>query len=102
MEYKTIRGNLMTMINQVKSFDKGEDLIWWVATNPNTPIETLKVLATDEDGIVRKRVADNSSTPEEILKVLATDEYQYVRRGVAENPNTPEDIEMKIRMCDNL
>ena len=58
-----------------------------VARNPNTPVETLKVLATDKDSGVRSRVARNPNTPVETLKVLATDEYSDVRYEVAQNPN---------------
>jgi hypothetical protein len=58
-----------------------------VAKNPNTPVELLKVLATDKDSCVRSRVAQNPNTPVETLKVLATDEYSCVRSRVAENPN---------------
>ena len=42
-----------------------------VAQNPNTPVETLKVLATDENFYVRRGVAENPNTPVETLKVLA-------------------------------
>ena len=58
-----------------------------LAENPNTPVETLKVLATDENCGVRCRVARNSNTPPETLKVLATDESSSVRSAVAQNPN---------------
>ena len=58
-----------------------------LAQNPNTPTETLKVLATDEDYAVRCGVARNPNTPVETPKVLATDEDYTVRYCVAENPN---------------
>jgi len=58
-----------------------------LAKNPNTPVETLKVLATDKFYWVRSRVARNPNTPVGTLKVLATDEDSSVRYGVAENPN---------------
>ena len=61
----------------------------WVAKHPNTSVETLKVLATDKDYDIRCGVAKNPNTPTETLKVLATDGDWNVRYGVAQNPNTP-------------
>ncbi len=58
-----------------------------VAKNPNTPAETLKVLATDKHSGVRCGVARNPNIPAETLKVLATDEDSDVRYAVARNPN---------------
>ena len=58
-----------------------------LAKNPNTPVETLKVLATDENYDVRYEVAENPNTPVELLEVLATDKNYCVRYGVAKNPN---------------
>ena len=63
-----------------------------VAKNPNTPIEILKDLATDDDYYVRWEVAENPNTPVETLKVLATDKNGGVRWGVAYNPSTPIEI----------
>ena len=57
------------------------------ARNPNTPPETLQVLATDKYYGVRCGVAQNPNTPQESLQVLATDENSYVRCVVAQNPN---------------
>ena len=68
-----------------------------LAENPNTPQETLSLLATDEDYYVRWAVAQNPNTPQETLSLLATDEYFYVRCGVAYNPNSPENIILKVR-----
>ncbi len=58
-----------------------------LARDPNTPVETLKVLATDKDYCVRCGVARNPNTPPETLNVLATDEDSWVRCAVARNPN---------------
>ena len=55
--------------------------------NPNTSVETLKVLATDEDSNVRYWVAGNPNTPVETLKILATDKDSSVRCEVARNSN---------------
>ena len=63
-----------------------------VAENPNTSVETLKDLATDEYCSVRRGVSRHPNTPVEILKVLATDEDYCVRWGVAYNPSTPIEI----------
>ena len=72
---------------KVLATDKNVDVRYWVTRNPNTPVETLKVLATDEDYRVRYWVAENPNTPVETLKVLATDENCTVRYWVAQNPN---------------
>ena len=60
-----------------------------LADNPNTPVETLKVLSTDKQWNVRCGVALNPNTLVETLKVLATDNEWSVRYGVAKHPNTP-------------
>ena len=63
-----------------------------VAHNSNTPPETLTGLARDEDEDIRWRVADNLNTPPEALTLLARDENYYVRYGVARNPSTTPEI----------
>jgi hypothetical protein len=69
--------------------DENEDVRCYVAQNPNTPPEILTLLARDKDGDVRWGVALNHNTPPEILTILARDEYWGVRCGLADNPNTP-------------
>jgi hypothetical protein len=71
-----------------------------LAKNPNTPVETLKVLATDKNADVRCGVARNPNTPVEIVKILATDKDSWVRYGVAQNPNTPVET-LKVLATDN-
>ena len=71
-----------------------------LAQNTNTPVETLKVLATDENYYVRFGVAKNPSTPVETLKVLAFDGNANVRWGVTQNPNTPVE-NLKVLATDN-
>lgn len=80
------------MTNPVLSIENVIDnphIKWNVAANPNTPVETLKVLATDKDYGVRQYIARNPNTPAETLKVLATDKDYSVRQYVANNPSTP-------------
>lgn len=62
-----------------------------VAANPNTPSETLRDLAGDQDWNVRARVAGNRSTPADVLMAFVTFEIEFVevREAVAENPRTP-------------
>lgn len=60
-----------------------------LAENSNTPVEILKVLATDNNAGVRRAVAQNPNTPVETIKTRATDEHWWVRCGVAWNSNTP-------------
>jgi hypothetical protein len=68
-----------------------------VAGNPSTPPAVLERLATDDDGDVRRRVAEHPSTPPAVLERLATDADDYVRRGVAGNPSTPPAVAAKAR-----
>jgi hypothetical protein len=74
-------------VNEPDVLSLSYDEKYELAKNPNTPVETLKVLATDKDAGVRYCVAGNPNTPIETLKVLATDEYYNVRSCVARNPN---------------
>jgi hypothetical protein len=69
-----------------------------VATNPNTPPETLDRLVNDDVG-VRIGAAQNPNTSPETLERLANDEDWCVRCEVAANPNAPQYIKdyLKIR-----
>jgi len=68
-----------------------------VAQNPNTPLDTLRLLgneATEPDWEVREAVARNPSTPLDTLRILgnkATESWWNVRAAVAENQSTPLD-----------
>ena len=59
-----------------------------IAYNPNTPPETLDLMANDADLDVLRRVALNPNTSPETLERLANDKYCWIREGVAQNPNT--------------
>ena len=72
---------------KVLATDWNSTVRYYVAENPNTSVETLKVLATDGDWDVRFWVAKHPNTSVETLKVLATDENNTVRCVVAKNPN---------------
>ena len=65
---------------------------WAVAENKNTPVKLLAVLAKDEDIDVRWAVALNKNTSADILAMLAKDENIGVRWAVANNRNTSADI----------
>jgi len=71
-----------------------------LAQNPNTSTETLAVLATDKDYLVRFWVALNSNTSTETLSILATDENYWVRRWVVKHPNATEMIRRLVLMTD--
>jgi hypothetical protein len=58
-----------------------------LAQDSNTSQETLAILATDKDSLVRYYVARHSNTSQETLDILATDEDSDVRYWVARNPN---------------
>jgi hypothetical protein len=72
----------------MSNYDLDLDLAW----NPNTPPETLDLLANDVDWIVRWYVAENPNTQSETLERLANDSDYCVRWCVATNPNTPQYI----------
>jgi hypothetical protein len=58
-----------------------------VAANPNTPIETLSVLAKDPDDKIRWAVIKNPVTSEELLAyILEHDPNTAIREAVAEHP----------------
>ena len=80
--------------------DKDSSVRYWVARNPNTPQESLQLLATDESYYVRSCVVRNPNTPTKTLELLATDENSGVRACVAENPNRTELIERLVFMTD--
>ena len=63
-----------------------------VAANPNTSVETLSILANDDDEEVRLEVAQNLNTSAEMLEILANDYDADVRRMVAENSKTPAEV----------
>ncbi|MEM7717213.1 MAG: HEAT repeat domain-containing protein [Cyanobacteria bacterium P01_A01_bin.68] len=58
-----------------------------VARNNNTDLETLQMLASDQDWEVRLNVVKNLNTTIEILRGLAQDESEEVRFAVLANPN---------------
>jgi hypothetical protein len=69
-----------------------------VAENPNTPVDGLVQLSSDEDSdvrqaavAVRRNVAKNRHTRVDVLVQLSTDGDSGVRKYVAQNPNTPVD-----------
>ena len=67
------------------------------ARNPNTPAETLTILAQDEDVGVRRSVAWNPNTPPETLTLLAQDEKWSVRCRVERNPNATREVIQTVR-----
>jgi hypothetical protein len=72
----------------------------YVARDPNTSPEILKLLATDKDSYVRCWVAQNPNTPLETIQLLATDVSPYVRGHAVKNPNKTELIERLVLMTN--
>ena len=62
------------------------------ASDPSTPIDLLRKLASDENEYIRRGAAENPSTPADLLRELADDKNMWVRWGVAQNPSTPVDL----------
>lgn len=69
--------------------DKKWNVRCGVAANPNTSPETLVLLAKDDTSNIRKYVAKNLNTLPETLTRLASDKNSYVRFNVSRNPNIP-------------
>jgi hypothetical protein len=68
-----------------------------VARNPNTPPETLTILARDKNSGVRWWVARHNNTPPEILTILARDKDWGVRYQVIHNPNSTREVIQTVR-----
>lgn len=62
--------------------------------NPALPPELLALLAQDSDADVRQGVALHPSAPAEALLALARDEHLEVRRKAAQNPALPEEARL--------
>ena len=74
-----------------------------LAQDPNTPQESLAILATNEDPDVRFWVSRHPNTSTETLAVLATDEYRSVRYGAEHNPNYKKRVlELNTKQYDAL
>ena len=59
------------------------------ARNPNCPPAVLRLLASDEDAVVRYYVGQNLNCPLDALAALAKDLDQSVRTAAETNPNCP-------------
>ncbi|PHJ53887.1 hypothetical protein VF14_35555 [Nostoc linckia z18] len=57
--------------------------------NPNTPVETLRQLAREQDLGLLKIITRNPNIPSDILESLSQNPDQTVRIQVAQHPNTP-------------
>jgi hypothetical protein len=64
----------------------------YVASNPNLPVELMKVLAVDKDVGVRAGLVRNPNLPVELMEVLAKDKYEEVRYNLARNPKLPVEL----------
>lgn len=62
-----------------------------VATNPATPGDVLEKFFSDEK-IVRDGLSGNPNTPAKLLKVLADDNNKMVRMRLAENRSAPKEV----------
>ncbi len=62
-----------------------------VATNPSTPADVLEKFFSDEK-IVRDGLSGNPNTPAKLLRVLADDNDKMVRMRLAENRAAPKEV----------
>ena len=76
---------------RILASDANWEVRQYVALNPSTPVDSLRSMASDADGWVRRGVAQNPSTPVDSLRSLASDANWEVRESVAQNPSTPVD-----------
>ena len=67
-----------------------------IASNPNTPTDTLLTLSKNGVPKIRAAVGENPSTPTTLLNELAEDESYEVRCGVAKNPQITRDLLVKL------
>jgi hypothetical protein len=65
------------------------------ATNPNTPTKHFDSFFHDEK-IVRDGISGNINTPVKLLKILANDQDKMVRLRVADNPSCTQEILQKL------
>ena len=73
-----------------------------LAVNPNTPLETLELLASNGNFPVRYNVAGNPNTSPKVLERLVADDSHWVRVEVTKNPNTPHYIKKYLKILGHL
>jgi SEFIR domain len=74
-----------------------------IAGNPNTPMNTLEKLATDEDPMIRQVIAYNSNTSLNALQQLIKDENHQVRWEAARNSKIPaQSLEELVKGEDSI
>lgn len=83
--------NQRTEILATLSHHTNADVRSRVAQNEYAPVETLKALALDREGLVREALLQNRRLPTEILTGMAQDHDEKVRRQVAAHPQTSAD-----------
>ena len=69
-----------------------------MALNPNTTLETLALLAKDEEWIVRGFTVTNSNIIFDCLIELLQDENLDVRKTALRHPRVPDEYKMLIFM----
>jgi hypothetical protein len=75
---------IINILNNLAN-DEDVDIRKAVASNPSTPVETLKLLSTDTETCVKAAVAKNIHTSLETLDKLSRDNSPQVRINVVEN-----------------
>jgi hypothetical protein len=73
-----------------------------IAGNPDTPCEQLRLLLSDGDAGVRRRLAENPCLPLDLLLELARDPDAEVRCAVAEHPQTPRALLEQLARDENV
>ncbi|MEA1917140.1 MAG: hypothetical protein U9N42_06390 [Campylobacterota bacterium] len=72
--------NPSTPVKILEKFFSDEKIVKdGLSGNPSTPIKLLKIFVSDNDKMVRLRLAENSSSNIEILKLLLDDESEDVK-----------------------
>ena len=83
--------------DRVAEFNPLEYMVFFsLAQNPQTPSDTLAVLAECQQSTIRVMVGMNPDTPNETLYQLAKDKDDQVRTWLATNPKIPKELLLQL------
>jgi len=68
-----------------------------IASNPNTPTDTLRELHARNQLGTQMTLARNPNTPTDILEALADSNDEWMQRSLTQNPRLPESVRAKLK-----